>query len=114
MNLNRRSFTLYLALLVALFKVTGVSATVEPWTPVADSREEIKVSDTPALWASEEIFQVVKLPEYSENQFFVTAAIPDGHYKASNLEFRLLTASYLRRDLKTIIRSLLFPFHFFL
>lgn len=114
MILNRRSFGLYLALLVALFRVTGVSATENLWFPQALSQEELKASDAHTLWASEEVFQVVKLPEYSENLFYGLSVIPGGHYQGHIPETGFLSASFPQRDLKTHISTLLFPFHFFL
>ena len=114
MILNRRSFGLYLALLVAIFRVTGVSATENLWFPQAVSQEDLKASEAHTLWASEEIFQVVKLPEYSENLFYGDSVIPEGQYQVYIPYIRLSSASRPQRDLKSHIFNLLFPFHFFL
>ena len=114
MKLNRRYFGIYLAFLVALIRVTGASAAEDLWFPRADSGEELRVSDQHSLWASEEIFHLVKLPEYSENLFSGLSAIPPGHYQIHQPERGQLRQNFPQRDLKTHISSLLFPFHFFL
>lgn len=114
MNISRKNLVLYFALLLTFFKVTEVSATVPAWFPTADSPEVVEASDSPSIWASEEIFQIIKLPEYSKHQFGGSTVIPASHYTVFRNDFEGFPALYQQRDLKTLIRILLFPFHFFL
>ena len=116
MNRNRKTLGFYFAFLVAFFQVTGIMATESLWNlPVDQSSEsaEIVSAEGHRIWASEEIIQQIKLPEYSENQFYgpATPGTDPGNFRERKQPG--IRPCILHSDLRSLLTSLIYPFHFF-